>query len=303
MKSFEPMLARSATLSQDEIDALPYPMVASPKLDGMRVVKIGGCAYTRNMKPVANRHVRAWIEANLPNGIDGELCLPKMTEPLEDVMSAFRSRDGAPSFKFAAFDFFGDSEDQIEGASFTDRLRKLGEVCGLLVERCPSLVILRQTLVRDPDALRDVIERHLGDGFEGTMVRKPSAPYKRGRSTLKEAGLLKIKPFDDEEATIIGFEEEMTNTNEDRVFAGRRSTAQAGLVPTGRLGAFRCIFADETEFTVAGFTDEQKTGFWTRQKELLGQIITVKHQIVHGGRKPGQAPRHPQFKGFRPEPV
>lgn len=303
MKTFKPMLARSETLSQQEIESLPYPIVASPKLDGMRIVKIGGCAYTRNMKPLANESVRLWIEANLPNGIDGELCLPRMTEPLEDVMSAFRSRDGQPDFKFAAFDYFGDSQDACEDLPFTNRLKRLGEVCEPLAKEGGRLVILRQSLVRDVGALRLVIEQHLGAGFEGTMVRRPNATYKQGRSTLREAGLLKIKPFEDEEATIIGFVEEMANTNEDRIFAGRRSTAAAGLVAKGRLGAFRARFADGTEFTVAGFTDEQKTGFWAQQARLLGETITVKHQIVHGGRKPGQAPRHPQFKGFRPEQV
>ena len=298
MKTFEPMLARSATLSQQEIESLPFPIVASPKLDGMRVVRIGGCAYTRNMNPVANDATRLWLEQNVPNHVDGELCLPKMTEKLEDVMSAFRSKKGTPEFKFAAFDYF-----ENEGSPFVDRLKKLGEVCRENYMEGGPFVILRQSMVRDVDALRLVIEQHLGAGFEGTMVRRPVGIYKQGRSTYKEGYLLKIKPFDDEEAKIIGFVEEMENTNDAKTSIGRRSTSAAGMVAKGQLGAFKCVFADGVEFTVAGFTAEQKTGYWTQQEQLLGQTITVKHQVVHGGRKPGQAPRHPQFKGFRPEQV
>ncbi len=297
--TFEPMLARSATLSPAEIEGLHFPVVASPKLDGMRVIKRGGSAMTRNMKPVANVATRLWLERWLPNDVDGELCLPKLTEPLEQVMSAFRSRDGSPEFKFAAFDWFGD-----EAVPFHERLRHLGRIISLLPPPAHEhVIILRQTLVHDVQGLRFVIEQHLEQGFEGTMVRRPDMPYKRGRSTYKEGGLLKIKPFEDEEATIIGFVEEMENTNEEKTAIGRRSTAKAGLVAKGRLGAFRFQFKDGVEGTVSGFTDEQKTSFWLQQEQLLGQTITVKHQIVHGGRKVGQAPRHPQFKGFRPEQV
>lgn len=297
--NFEPMLARSATLSQAEISALTFPVVASPKLDGMRIVKVGGCAYTRNGKPLANVSTRVWLEQYLPNNIDGELCLPNLTEPLEDVMSAFRSAKGAPAFKFAAFDYFED-----ESLPFADRIRKLADVAGPVNFAWPDrLILLRQTLVKDEASLRRIIGEHLEAGFEGTMVRSPQGRYKQGRSTWKEQGLLKIKPFEDEEATIVGLVEEMENTNEEKTAIGRRSTSAAGLVAKGRLGAFKFRFADGVESTVAGFTDKQKVEFWAAGDTLIGKVITVKHQVVHGGRKPGQAPRHPQFKGFRPEQI
>lgn len=297
--NFDPMLARSATLSQQEISALSYPVVASPKLDGMRIVKVGGTVYTRNGKPLANVSTRVWLETHLPNNVDGELCLPNLTEPLEDVMSAFRSAKGTPAFKFAAFDYFED-----ESLPFSDRIRKLATVAGPVNFAWPDrLILLRQTLVRDEASLRRIIGEHLESGFEGTMVRNPLGRYKQGRSTWKEQGLLKIKPFEDEEATITGLVEEMANTNEEKTAIGRRSTAAAGLVQKGRLGAFAATFDDGTPFTVGGFTDKQKAEFWALGDEMIGKRITVKHQVVHGGRKPGQAPRHPQFKCLREEKV
>jgi DNA ligase-1 len=297
--NFDPMLARSATLSQQEISSLTFPVVASPKLDGMRIVKIGGSVYTRNGKPLANVSTRVWLETHLPNHIDGELCLPKLTEPLEDVMSAFRSSKGTPEFKFAAFDCFED-----ESLPFGDRIRRLANVMAPVVYNHPDRVLLlRQTLVKDEVSLRRIIGEHLEAGFEGTMVRAPLGRYKQGRSTWKEQGLLKIKPFDDEEATILGLVEEMANTNEERTAIGRRSTSACGLVAKGRLGAFSAQFDDGTLFTVGGFTDKQKAEFWALGDQMIGKRITVKHQVVHGGRKPGQAPRHPQFKCVREEKV
>lgn len=295
---FEPMLARSATLSHEEIAALTLPMFASPKLDGMRIVKVGGRVLTRNLKPLANHHVRGILEEVLPDGIDGELCLPNLTEPLADVMSAFRSRDGEPAFRFMAFDFF----EGCASMTFLSRQRRLATaMASLMADDSFGVEFLAQTLVREPADLQREIESHLALGFEGTMLRAPNGPYKMGRSTLKEGYLLKVKPFHDEEATITGLHEEMENTNETKTATGARSTAQAGKVAKGRLGAFAAVFDDGTEFTVSGFTDADKEALWARKEHTIGRRITVRYQVVHGGRKPGESPRHPQFKGFREE--
>ena len=42
----------------------------------------------------------------------------------------------------------------------------------------------------------------------------PNAPYKQGRSTVREGYLLKVKTFLDDEATVVRFEERMHNGNE-----------------------------------------------------------------------------------------
>ena len=55
--------------------------------------------------------------------------------------------------------------------------------------------------------------KNLDDGYEGLMLRAPDGPYKFGRSTVKENTLLKVKNFLDDEAEVIGFKEQTTNTN------------------------------------------------------------------------------------------
>jgi DNA ligase-1 len=291
--TFKPMLARSETLSFAEVESLPYPLLVSPKLDGMRIVKIRGKVLTRNLKPLANLHVRAALESILPNGIDGELCLPDWTARLEDVMSAFRSVKGEPAFSFAAFDYFeGCTSDP-----FHKRMSRLAHAASGL----PHVELLRHERVNSPEQLRARFDEWVAEGFEGLMVRRPDGPYKMGRSTLKEGYLLKLKPWHDEEATIIDCIEEFENTNQDRTATGARSSAQAGKVGKNVLGAFACEFDDGTEFTVSGFTEAQKREWWgaDRGQSLIGSRVTVKYQVVHGGRAEGQAPRHPKFKCFR----
>lgn len=67
----KPMLASKC----ENPHLLPFPVLATPKLDGIRCLKIGGKALTRSLKPISNRFVREWIEDNLPDGVDGELML------------------------------------------------------------------------------------------------------------------------------------------------------------------------------------------------------------------------------------
>jgi hypothetical protein len=71
---------------------LPFPVLATPKLDGIRCLKLGGKALTRSFKPISNRFVREWIEANLPDGVDGELMLRDGT--FSETTSAIGRRDG-----------------------------------------------------------------------------------------------------------------------------------------------------------------------------------------------------------------
>ena len=95
----KPMLASKCGDPQ----ALPFPVLATPKLDGIRCLKVGGKALTRSFKPVSNRFVREWIEANLPDGVDGELVLRGGT--FSETTSAIGARDGEPDFVFHVFDY------------------------------------------------------------------------------------------------------------------------------------------------------------------------------------------------------
>jgi DNA ligase-1 len=117
---------------------------------------------------------------------------------------------------------------------------------------------------------------------------------------VNEGYLLKVKRFDDSEAEIIGFEEEQFNGNTaetNELGRTKRSTAKAGLVGKGTLGAFtvRDIHTG-VEFSIGtGLTALQRGVFWQRRDEYLGKLAKYKYFAV--GVK--VAPRHPVFLGFR----
>lgn len=313
---FKPLLASSC----DDLSALRYPFLASPKLDGIRCIKIRGRALTRKLKEVPNSFVRNWVETHLPDGIDGELLLRDHRTPFNEVSSAIMSEDGEPDFVFAAFDFLDMSlaEQVASAVPFEQRLRRIYDMVDSRTDPIlEHFYVVPHVLIIDLPALSSVVAQNLKDGFEGTMLRDPNGRYKFGRSTLKEQILLKVKPFVDEEATVIGFVEQMHNTNEatiDELGHTKRSSAKAGKVGKGMLGAFRCRTEDGALFEVGtGFTDDERKKIWRQYRDQflgpraavvlntwpIGNVIKFKHQPPPGGRKPGEAPRFPVFLGWR----
>lgn len=287
-EDFRPLLSGKAP---KDLSQLRYPLLASPKLDGIRAIRIGGRLVSRTLKDIPNDFVRDWCCSNLCEGLDGELLLPNMTEPFEAVSSAIMSKAGEPDFVFAVF-------DKVE------RQERFANRFSVLQDHVPPTkhsVVVPHDLIGNAAELDAFCSSCLEHGFEGTMVRSLDGRYKFGRSTEKEGVLLKIKHFDDDEAVVIGKVEEMLNTNEkqqNELGLSKRSSAKAGKVGKGRLGALVCRFEDGTEFECgAGFTEQQRIDLWAA--DLEGVLVTVRHQPPPGGRPKGKKPRIPIFKGIR----
>lgn len=318
MSAFKPLLAATC----DDISTLNYPVLASPKLDGIRCVKLDGRALSRKLKPIPNDFVRNWIEANLPDGIDGELMLRDHLTPFNEVSSAIMSKDGEPDFVFQAFDLLEPvipfTEYPVGEAfvPFEDRYDRLEHWFRLGWPRHEEarLQVVPHILAENVEQLRAIVDTHAAQGFEGTMVRHPEGRYKFGRSTVKEGILLKIKAFVDEEATVIGVVEQKHNANEatvDNLGHTKRSSAKAGKRGTGKLGALVCRLEDGTEFEIgSGFTDDQRIELWScltfegglsspAQEIRKLPPVKFKHQPPPGGRQPGEKPRFPVFLGWR----
>lgn len=287
MKGFKPMLAAPVT----DIELLNYPVLASPKLDGIRCVVIDGVAYSRSLKPIPNIAVQKFFKSGEYDGFDGELIAGPHNAP--DVFNRstrfVMKRDAWDDWAFYVFDRVSDGHT----------IERMG-----LVEALPWSEHVRpviQTTVGNADALREYERVSLSQGFEGVMIRSMGGGYKHGRSTLKEGLLLKLKRFSDDEATVIGVECLMQNKN----IAGvnelgyiERSTDARGLIPVDALGALIVRRADGVEFKIgSGFTESQRYNLWQNQDQILGKIVTYKHFEIGAKDKP----RFPIFKGFRDE--
>lgn len=287
----KPMLAAPV----EDVGLLRYPLIATPKLDGIRCLIVNGHAVTRKFKAVPNHYIRETLERLLPEGADGEIL---NGENFQDVASGVMSHDGEPNFGFYAFDLARDLERPY--------VARLGDLRGwhqdlpVAAQRLVRVVPFER--VRDEDGLMDFEAKVLGDGFEGVCLRAPDSPYKCGRSTFREHWLLKLKRFKDGEAIILGFVEQQENQNEaqqDAFGRTKRSSSQAGKVGKNTLGKFllRDVNTD-VKFkcgTGMGLTNALRDQIWKHQGQYLGKVIRYRWQ-EHGSK---DKPRIPVFTGFR----
>ena len=293
----KPMLAsREIPRAED----LTYPVMVSPKLDGQRSLIKDGKALPRTFKPIPNDFVRAWCEANLPEGLDGELMLRDLTGKFHECSGAMRRKTGEPDFVFAAFDFVpcGNIEQ-----TYQNRFAGLESIAGIIDP--VHFAVVPHHVVNSPAELLEAYENFLQIGYEGLMVNSPDSGYKCGRSSLKEGILLKFKPFADEEALVIGVSELLHNENEaqkDAFGRTKRASHAEFKSKSGTMGSLQCRFADGTEFSVGtGFSAAQRAEIWEEfaHGEVIGYHVKIKHQPPPGGRIEGVAPRFPSFLGFR----
>ena len=270
---------------------LKYPLLVSPKLDGVRCIIVDGCAMSRSLKPIPNRYVQHLFGRSILNGLDGELVIGPINAPdvYRRTVSGVMSVEGGPPVSFMVFDDYlarGDFNHRIVATE--KRAKKLG------------LESLQHLIVESEVELMEFERTCLTDGFEGVMIRSLTGPYKPGRSTLNEGWLLKLKRFVDSEAKIVGFTQFMHNTNEatrNELGQLERSSKKAGKVALELLGAL--VVQDiktGVEFEIGtGFNAAQRQAFWESRVRLAGKLVKYKYQPV--GIK--DKPRFPVFLGFR----
>jgi DNA ligase-1 len=289
------MLAAPASIAD-----LRFPLYGSAKIDGLRCLAMGGRAMSRSMKPLPNRHLQAQFAqyADLLEGLDGEIVVgdPAAPDVYRTTSSAIMSADGEPDFRFLVFDLWN------HPGTYQRRQVSLGL---WTTEAPPPFVeIIPQKFLRDVEAL-DAFESMLLDhGYEGVMLRSPDGPYKQNRSTVREGYLLKVKRFEDAEAEIVGFEEEMQNTNEkvrDERGLAKRSTHKAGKVGKGTMGKLIVRGLPGTRFAGVEFSlgmavDQKECDrLWSIRDSLIGQISTYRFFPIGCKDKP----RHPQHHAIR----
>lgn len=292
-----PTITKPLLAATYEAERANFPYLATPKIDGIRFLMVGGQAVSRSFKPIRNEHIQRLLSATLPDGVDGELTVG---ENFQESTSGVMSFDGEPDFTAWIFDYVDPYNDEI--LPYTERLEQLE---GLNLDELNNLyrvkVLSRPELVQDEDELAEIEARWTEEGYEGVMLRDPNGTYKMGRATVRSQILLKVKQFVDAEATVIGFVEQMHNENEaekDAFGRTKRSKMLEGLTPAGTLGALVVRTEDGVEFNIGtGFDAETRQTIWDNREEYLGRLAKFK-SMTHGTK---DRPRHPVFIGWRHE--
>ena len=270
---------------------LPYPVFVSYKLDGIRCCIVNGKAKSRTLKDIPNKHIQSTLNKTHLEGLDGELIVGLPTSPsvYRDTNSIVMSHDKVSDFTYYIFDLWNSP------------LPYKGRIIELMTyPESKNIVFLPATQVNSPSELLAFEEEALNRGFEGVIIRCMYGSYKFGRTTMNEKNTYKLKRFEDSEAEIIGFEEEMHNGNEalvNELGRTKRQTLKANMSGKGTLGAL--IVRDlitEVEFSIgSGFDANDRSSLWSQKDGLIGRI--VKYKFFPIGIK--DKPRHPIFLGFR----
>ena len=291
MKTVRPMLAEKAPSDRSK---LSYPLLASPKLDGVRCLIKDGKPVSRTLKPIPNSHIQEVLSRPELEGLDGELIVGDPAAPgcLSRTVSGVMSEAGQPDFTFFVFDNWRREEQY---SSWHYNFFRSLKSCGPR----PYIEYLPQETQTSVWHLDQYIERQLDKGFEGVVTRSPDSLYKFGRSTLKQQWMLKIKERERSEALVVGTIPLLHNWNMPEINAlglTERTSHKDNKVEAAMLGALVCQTPEGVTFKVGtGFTLEQRERMWNDRDELIGLICSYEHSPY--GIK--QAPRNPSFIGFR----
>lgn len=288
--SFKPLLAYTVK----DMEAVKFPVLVSPKLDGIRCVIHNDRPVSRTLKDIPNQYIQDELAFYPP--FDGELLVGDPLDPAAFNQSTrgIMSRDGYPEFTFWVFDYI---HEGIAGAAFRDRLETAKEY---LATGYPRAQLVPHTQADNHMELLRLEQHYVSLGYEGVMIRDPRGPYKYGRSTERQGYLGKVKRFDDCEGIIVGFKELMHNENDpeiNKLGYQERSHALAGQVPGNTLGSLEVKHEDwqETFGIGTGFSAEERLTLWQMRDSLKGKRVKFKHQPSGAKDKP----RFPVYLGLR----
>lgn len=183
------LLAKAAPAAQD-----PAGFLVSEKLDGVRALWDGQRLWTRGGLPIAAPN---WFTQKLPaQALDGELWMG--AGRFEAVSGTVRQAQAdEAAWRLISFRVF-----ELPGGAgpFEQRAQRLHQ----LVEQAAftGLQWVAQERLADRAALQRRLAEVVAAGGEGLMLHRADAPYQTGRSDV----LLKLKPVEDAEAVVIGYE-------------------------------------------------------------------------------------------------
>lgn len=288
-----PMLAEA--IKETDFQKLKFPFLASAKIDGYRGIYWQGNFYTRSGKEHPSPAVKALAkklqEAGYPD-LDGELIVPD--ENFHSGGGKLREHNYSGPVEYIIYDVLNDELPFLNRWELYSHLKEV-----------PGVKVLAQVWLENQAQLLDFENTCLHDGFEGVVIRKPSAKYKHGRGTLNDQIMLKLKRFHTAEAKVLALYPRMHNENpmtQSPLGFAERSTAQAGLVETNVLGKLDVIglngpYKGKT-FSIGtfdGLTEDEKIQI-LRDGSLKGKTISYKYFPTGAKDKP----RHPVYLCLRP---
>jgi len=220
------------------------------KYDGHRcLIKNDGgelVAYSRNGKLITSvNHILDSLEGVLPEGmtLDGELY--HHGTALQTISSWVRKeQEDSKKLTYVCYDVL------LEGVRYSDRIEVLrnifiGGADNVVRAHAKHYTTAKSSLIKG--ALSEAVE----DGYEGTIARKASSLYEEGK---RSKGLIKIKPFLDEEFTV----QDITQTN-------------AGVT------LLHCLVDGKPFKVTAPGNKAEKQAIYDRKGAYIGKMVNIRY--------------------------
>jgi len=280
MGDFKVMLAAQ---TMPDLSAINYPIYVQPKLDGFRAIYIPDQGFiSRSGKKFRNLKLETYFDClNSVKGVilDGELYIPG--QEFQHLTSTVNKEDGEiVGLKYIIYDaiFEQDWELKQTKVPYSDRLRLVRTLVTSQIADFNKVLDIPTDLIDNFKEAKVLYKYYLEQGNEGIIIRKPQGSYKWGRSTLREAELLKVKPFQSIDIPIVGF-----NEGENQF--------------EGSLGSLICDLGDSrTVFVGTGISVALREEIWQNKELYLGKIVEVKFMDYTEDNK---SLRQPIFMRFR----
>lgn len=300
--SFKPLLAKNA-----ELDKIKFPLLAQPKLDGVRGLMPTDFLVGRSLKMFDNRYINQSDRINCPQfrGMDGELVLGD--NPLDSALcrhttSALTSFEGEPNIHWHVFDIcslgMADTPYEKRYNLLRNHVEDLRRNHGF-----NHIHIIDSVLVNNIDEFLELDSKWVELGYEGTIGRNPLGKYKHGRAGIRNQECLKLKQYVDDDARILRFEEAMTNLNEAQINElgyTFRTSHKENLIGAGMVGAIwveDLKTGKEVKIGAGTLTHAERIKLWQQPEQFIGKYCKYKH-FPHGVK---DRARHPTFLEWRAE--
>jgi DNA ligase-1 len=322
---FKPILAPNEEVDLKDI---PYPILASYKLDGIRCIFLKGKMLSRSLKPIVNKQLREKFQpiadytAKQNLILDGEIYSHELT--FQEITSFVMTQDFEDeksikkygkillipeSLKFNCFDCLKikNTTDEVIETLNTPFIRRLQWTSEARDKFSSLMTVLQHEYIDNENEVENYFQKALAEGYEGLILRNGEGHYKFGRCTVKENTLFKVKPFRTFDGKII----EVTQGTEVNPNA-EKTINELGMSVTSKKKNDRVLINRVRDFVIeyggdsrnkchilkvssSSLTHKERENLWKIKDTLIGQWIEYKGMLV--GSK--DVPRHPVFIRFR----
>ena len=289
-----------------DITRINYPIIAMPKLDGVRACFLNQEFTTRTLKPFRNSHLNNAFDIPQLKGFDGELVVGDIV----DGSSCRRTTSFVNSYSFNTtikdlpkwylFDCITE-----ENLPYRARLRELAQrVKSLDPEISSKLKIIENVIITSKEELVSYHSQMMEMGYEGTVLRSSHGLHKNGRCTVNEGHYLRIKDVADEEAIILELveaEENLNPSDTNELGYKFRTSHKENKVGKGMIGSLIVSIPDGRIITISAgsMPHDKRIFYWNNIEEIIGKTCTYRYMTY--GEK--DLRRHPRYKNLREDDI